>query len=109
MEIFKPVNTILGRDASGSDNVLNGSLNAGLKEATTLPTLMIVATLCFPLLQNRARMVAATLCTHHQLEDGMYHLTRFVKEYYEKEYYEKESTIHVDMSSGGEISISVMR
>ena len=101
MGIFKPVNTICGRDASGSDNVLTVSLNAGLEEAATLPTLMIVGALCHPLLQNGARMVAATLCTHHQLEDGMYHLTRFVKEYYEKEYYEKQSTIHVDMSSGG--------
>ena len=32
----------------------------------------------------------------------MYHLTRFVKEYYEKEYFENQSTIHVDMSSGGD-------
>lgn len=42
-------------------------------------------------------MVAATLCTHHQVEDGMKHLKNFVKEYYERE----EETSHVDMSSGG--------
>ena len=41
-------------------------------------------------------MVAATLCTYHQLEDGMKHLTCFVKEYYEKQ----GETNHVDMSSG---------
>ena len=96
MGIFKPVNTIRGRDASGSDNVLTDNLNAGLDVPATLPTLMIVGALCYPLLQNGARMVAATLCTHHQLEDGMKHLTNFVKEFYEKEV----KTIHVDMSSG---------
>ena len=94
--IFKPVNTIRGRGASGSNNVLTDSLNAGLEEAATLPTLMIVGALYHPLLQNETRMVAATLCTHHQLEDGMNHLTTFVKEYYKK-----EETIHVDMSSSG--------
>ena len=41
-------------------------------------------------------MVAVTLCTHYQLEDGMNHLKNFVKEYYEKE----EETIHADMSLG---------
>ena len=69
MGIFKPVNTICGRDASGSDNLLTDSLNAGLEEAAALPMLMIIGALCYPLLQNGARMVAATLCTRHQLED----------------------------------------
>ena len=77
MGIFKPVNTVRGRDASGSDNVyvLTDNLNAGLDVPATLPTLIIVGALCYPLLQNRARMVAGTLCTNHQLEDRMNHLT----------------------------------
>lgn len=85
MEIFKPINVFRGRDASGSDNVLSDPLNTGLDTPATLPTLMIVAALAHPLHQNGARMVAASLCTHSQLEDGMKHITYFVKEYYEKE------------------------
>lgn len=79
-----PVNTIRGRDASGSDNVLTDNLSTGLDVPEKLPTLMIVGALCNPLLQNGARMVASTLCTHAQLEDGMNHLHAYVKEYYEQ-------------------------
>ena len=85
MGIFKPINTIRGRDASGSDNVLTDSLSAGLEAPASLPTLMIVGALLNPLHQNGARMVAATLCTQSQLEDGMRRLTEFVKEFYEKD------------------------
>ena len=64
MGIFKPINTVRGRYASGSDIVLTDSLNAGLDVPATLPTLMIIAALCHPLHQNGSRMVAATLCAH---------------------------------------------
>ena len=30
MRIFKPINTVCGRDAPGSDNALTNNLNAGL-------------------------------------------------------------------------------
>ena len=79
-----PVNTVRGRDASGSDNVLTDNLSTGLDVPEKLPTLMIVGAICNPLLQNGARMVASTLCTHAQLQDGMNHLHAYVKEYYEK-------------------------
>ena len=84
MGIFVPVNTIRGRDASGSDNKLTDNLSTGLDVPEKLPTLMIVGALCNPLLQNGARMVAATLCTDAQLADGMDHLHAYVKEYYEQ-------------------------
>ena len=42
-------------------------------------------------------MVAATLCTQSQLEDGMRRLTEFVKEFYKKE----ERNDAVDLNSGG--------
>ena len=97
MGIFRPIKVVCGRDASGSNNVLADPLNAGLDVPPTLPTLMIVAALANPLHQNGARMVAATLCTHSQLEDGMKHLTYFVKEYYKKE--ERNDAV---ISSGGD-------
>ena len=79
MGIIVPVNTNRGRDASGSDNVLTDKLSTGLDVPEKLPTLMIVEALCNPLLQNGARLVAATLCTHAQLTDGMDHLHAYVK------------------------------
>ena len=92
MGIFKPINTVRGRDSSGSDNELSDPLSAGLDVPATLPTLMIVGALCHPLHQNSARMVGATLCTHAQLVDGMTHLHAFVKEYYEKLEYNDVNT-----------------
>ena len=64
---------------------------------------MIVGALLNPLHQNGARMVAATLCTQSQLEDGMRRLTNFVKEFYEK-----GEGNDVDLNSGGGRSISMM-
>lgn len=85
MGIFKPINTVCGRDASRSDNVLTKSLSAGLDAPASLPTLMIVGALFLnPLHQNSARMVTVSLCTQSRLEDGMRRLTEFVKEFYEK-------------------------
>ena len=59
-----PDNTVRGRDASGSDNVLTDNLSTGLDSPDKVPTLMIAGALCNPLLQNEDRKVAATLCFH---------------------------------------------
>ena len=75
-----PVNTVRERGVSGSDNVLIDNLSTGLDSPEKLPTLMIVGALCNPLFQNGARMVASTMCSRVQLEDGMEHLTSYVKE-----------------------------
>ena len=52
MGISVPVNTVRGRDASGSDNVLTDNLSTGLDVQEKLPMLMIVGDLCNPLLKN---------------------------------------------------------
>ena len=83
MGIFESIDTVCGRDASVSDNVLSSTLNAGLDASATLLTLMIVGALMNPLHQNGARMVMASLCTQAQVEDGMKHPKYFVKEFYE--------------------------
>ena len=79
-----PVNTIRGRDASVSNNVLTNNLSTGLDVPEKLPKLMIVGALCNPFLQNGDQIVVSTLCTHAQLEDRMNHHHVYVKEYYEQ-------------------------
>jgi hypothetical protein len=72
MGICVPVETVCGRDASNSDNVLTNNLSTGLDAPEKLPTLMIVQGFFNLILQNGARMVAATLCSHIQLADGIW-------------------------------------
>ena len=62
MGIFKPINVVRGRDASGSDNVLSDPLNTGLDTPATLPTLMIVAALAHPLYVEICRIIIDVAC-----------------------------------------------
>ena len=79
-----PVNNLRGKDSSSSDNVSTDNLSTGLDSPEKVPTLIFVGVLCNPLLQKGAGMVAATMCSHSQLEDRMEHLHTYVKEYHEK-------------------------
>ena len=57
----------------------------GLEEEEILPTMMIVGSLSNPPFQNRARIVAAGLCTQLLFGEKMGHLHSYVKQYYKRE------------------------
>ena len=79
------IKTINGSDASKCDNNLSASLIDGLKEAPTLPVLMIVSALVNSLHHNGRKMIASGMCLEAQRNAGMEQLQTFVNGHYKRE------------------------